>query len=336
MSEFTLSNGNPVLVHTNVYADGTLFATYDTQELHFYLNDWLGTRRVQTDSAGMVEQDGASLPYGDSETCTPLPSGALFTGKENDAETAGGVSPFGTNQGNDYFGARYYNSVAGRWLSPDWSAQVEPVPYAKLDDPQSLNLYAYVFNNPLTGVDLDGHGCDGSTQGFCDPSFRDALLHGASADEVSAAQQAQQQKYDPSKSGPEDPTNPGHPLYKNSVVKKASDKAFMQTMDGQAGNGLAESGFAIALKNGKIAIESWTSSVNGSGKLNQLSIDTSDPDTIAILHTHGNNALPTPSPGDRNPNVQFPDFVRSRSALYVTIPHSASGSPPLNQYIELQ
>jgi len=32
-----------------------------------------------------------------------------------------------------------------------------PVPYAKLDDPQSLNLYAYVGNNPLSRVDLDGH-----------------------------------------------------------------------------------------------------------------------------------------------------------------------------------
>ena len=29
-------------------------------------------------------------------------------------------------------------------MSPDWSAKEEPVPYAKLDDPQSLNLYAYV------------------------------------------------------------------------------------------------------------------------------------------------------------------------------------------------
>jgi hypothetical protein len=45
----------------------------------------------------------------------------------------------------------------GRFLSPDWSAKVEPVPYAKLDDPQSLNLYAYVMNNPLTMVDADGH-----------------------------------------------------------------------------------------------------------------------------------------------------------------------------------
>jgi hypothetical protein len=45
----------------------------------------------------------------------------------------------------------------GRWLSPDWSAKVEPVPYAKLDDPQTLNLYAYLMNSPLGGVDADGH-----------------------------------------------------------------------------------------------------------------------------------------------------------------------------------
>jgi hypothetical protein len=45
----------------------------------------------------------------------------------------------------------------GRFLSPDWSAKEEPVPYAKLDDPQSLNLYVYVYNNPLTRVDADGH-----------------------------------------------------------------------------------------------------------------------------------------------------------------------------------
>jgi hypothetical protein len=48
----------------------------------------------------------------------------------------------------------------GRFLSPDWSAKAEPVPYAKLDDPQSLNLYAYVHNNPLSGVDVDGHESD--------------------------------------------------------------------------------------------------------------------------------------------------------------------------------
>ena len=69
-----------------------------------------------------------------------------YTGKERDQES-----------GNDYFGARYYASSMGRWLSPDWSAKVMPVPYAKLDDPQSLNLYAYAGNNPLSRVDRDGH-----------------------------------------------------------------------------------------------------------------------------------------------------------------------------------
>ncbi len=58
---------------------------------------------------------------------------SIYTGKERDAES-----------GNDYFGARYYASSMGRFMSPDWSAKVMPVPYAKLDNPQSLNLYAYV------------------------------------------------------------------------------------------------------------------------------------------------------------------------------------------------
>ena len=69
-----------------------------------------------------------------------------FTGKERDSES-----------GNDYFGAKYCASAMGRWLSPDWSAKEEPVPYADLEDPRSLNLYLYMQNNPLGGVDADGH-----------------------------------------------------------------------------------------------------------------------------------------------------------------------------------
>jgi RHS repeat-associated protein len=72
----------------------------------------------------------------------------ISTGKERDAES-----------GNDYFGARYYASTMGRWMSPDWSAKSSPVPYATFGDPQSLNLYQYVRNNPLTNRDADGHDC---------------------------------------------------------------------------------------------------------------------------------------------------------------------------------
>ena len=77
----------------------------------------------------------------------------------------------------------------GRWLSPDWSAKEEPVPYAKMDDPQSLNLYAYVGNNPLRGVDHDGH--DFLTT---DPTEMDnSEAETESSQSVADQQQAQQQ-----------------------------------------------------------------------------------------------------------------------------------------------
>src|SRR5437868_2982265 len=62
-----------------------------------------------------------------------------------------------TASGLDYFGARYYYSSLGRWLTPDWSAAPSPVPYADLHDPQSLNLYGYVRNSPISRFDADGH-----------------------------------------------------------------------------------------------------------------------------------------------------------------------------------
>lgn len=77
-----------------------------------------------------------------------------FTGKERDTES-----------GLDYFGARYYASTMGRFMSPDWSAKIEPVPYSKLENPQTLNLYAYVGNNPLSRTDPTGHYvCSGSKE----------------------------------------------------------------------------------------------------------------------------------------------------------------------------
>lgn len=45
----------------------------------------------------------------------------------------------------------------GRFMSPDWSTTPVPIPFADITNPQSLNLYGYVNNNPLSRIDSDGH-----------------------------------------------------------------------------------------------------------------------------------------------------------------------------------
>lgn len=49
----------------------------------------------------------------------------------------------------------------GRFMSPDFNGAddyvLSPVPYADLSNPQTLNLYGYAGNNPLSNVDPDGH-----------------------------------------------------------------------------------------------------------------------------------------------------------------------------------
>jgi RHS repeat-associated protein len=55
------------------------------------------------------------------------------------------------------FGARYYGSSLGRFMTPDWAAKPTAVPYAMFGNPQSLNLYSYVNNNPTTTRNPDGH-----------------------------------------------------------------------------------------------------------------------------------------------------------------------------------
>jgi RHS repeat-associated protein len=76
----------------------------------------------------------AALGYGADSTRQK------FTGKERDAET-----------GLDYFLARYYSSVQGRFTS------VDPLmASASVNEPQSWNRYAYVQNNPCKFIDPTG------------------------------------------------------------------------------------------------------------------------------------------------------------------------------------
>lgn len=113
----------------------------------YYGEDFLGTSRVISTSAGTACYDADFYPFGGERVVTnTCAQNYKFEGKERDTET-----------GNDDFGARYYSSRFGRWLSPDWSSTPAPIPYANLTNPQTLNLYAMSRNNPETFADLDGH-----------------------------------------------------------------------------------------------------------------------------------------------------------------------------------
>jgi RHS repeat-associated protein len=133
-----------------MYAGGKHLATYDggaTGSMYFNATDWLGNERVRTPVTGPIVETCTNLPFGDDLVCTGTETSALhFTGKERDSES-----------GNDYFGARYYSSSSGRWMSPDSDESPEALPYSDLDDPQTIDLYAYVRDSPVSSVDPDGH-----------------------------------------------------------------------------------------------------------------------------------------------------------------------------------
>ncbi|MGA7218825.1 MAG: RHS repeat-associated core domain-containing protein [Candidatus Sulfotelmatobacter sp.] len=134
-----------------IFFGGTRVARRDVSgsAVHYHFSDHLGTHAMVENATGSsCEQDIDYYPYGGVvyDYCGTVQQHYRFTGKERDTES-----------GLDYFGARYYASSMGRWMSPDWSAKEDPVPYAKLDNPQSLNLYGYVLNNPLSQKDDDGH-----------------------------------------------------------------------------------------------------------------------------------------------------------------------------------
>jgi RHS repeat-associated protein len=133
------------VLHSNFFANGQLLATNNGANWYYNLNDWVGTKRVVANMSGSINVEYASLPYGDGQTTVNYygsdDTEHHFTGKERDPES-----------GNDYFGARYYSSNMGRWMSPDPKA-----PSAKtLMNPQKWNKYNYVLNNPLSMFDPDG------------------------------------------------------------------------------------------------------------------------------------------------------------------------------------
>ncbi|MDQ3649588.1 MAG: hypothetical protein M3458_04765 [Acidobacteriota bacterium] len=141
---------------------GTSYLTADT----------LGSPRIITDASGGVKARHDYLPFGE-ELFAGVGGRTIqqgysqfegvrqkFTSKERDDET-----------GLDYFLARYYSSTQGRFTSPDefkggpdelfvlgsGDEEKQALPYADITNPQSLNKYQFVLNNPMRYVDPDGH-----------------------------------------------------------------------------------------------------------------------------------------------------------------------------------
>jgi RHS repeat-associated protein len=114
---------------------------------YFQYRDWTGTERGITDATGASTGVRASLPFGDGAA---MISGGRdstydgFTGLWDGVSSATNHAPY-----------REYWNNAGRWLQPD--------PYDgsyNFSNPQSLNRYSYVGNNPLTFTDPSGQdGC---------------------------------------------------------------------------------------------------------------------------------------------------------------------------------
>jgi len=116
--------------------------TSSPEELYYFFNDDLGSKRVVLNSSGGVVEKIKYSAFGE------LKSGgresALFTGKQLDAT------------GLYYFNARYYDPITKRFITQDPSKQ-------------GSGWYTYCNNNPINLVDPDGKETSKITIRFTHP-----------------------------------------------------------------------------------------------------------------------------------------------------------------------
>ncbi|MBI3242659.1 MAG: RHS repeat-associated core domain-containing protein [Chloroflexi bacterium] len=123
--------------------------------LYYSLKDHLGSASVLLDSSGNLVTNGEQryYPFGESRIVSAdLKTNHLFTGQLSMGTELGGIYSYG---------ARFYSAKLGRFLSAD---TIVPEP----GDPQALNRFSYVKNNPLKYTDPTGHtyaDCDTFAEG---------------------------------------------------------------------------------------------------------------------------------------------------------------------------
>ena len=128
-----------------VWAGSTRIATIASNgTVNYWHGDHLGSSSVITDSTGNKVETITYYPFGGTRSNTSPSIPAIdvpykYTGKELDAST-----------GLYYYEARYYDATLARFISADTVV-------ANPRNPQSLNRYSYVENNPLRYTDPTGH-----------------------------------------------------------------------------------------------------------------------------------------------------------------------------------
>ena len=158
MNQFVRKVATPFITAIYLFAvllNGIPFAyAEETEKTYYLLNDHLGNIDVVLDEDGNVVERRDYLPYGDERITAKKPNAPStdygFTGKEKDDET-----------GLNYYGARYYDSTTGRFISHDpLLLRIDQMSAEErnqfLSDPQNLNAYTYAKNNPIKYVDPDG------------------------------------------------------------------------------------------------------------------------------------------------------------------------------------
>lgn len=129
------------LIREFIYFNGGRVARRESNgTVYYFFSDRLGTARVMTNATGVTQQEPTYYPFGGEQRqiVNTVDNRYKFTGMERDGQT-----------GLDHTQYREYSPMLARWLSPD------PI-CANCYDPQNLNRYSYVRNDPVNLVDPDG------------------------------------------------------------------------------------------------------------------------------------------------------------------------------------
>ncbi|MGC2214120.1 MAG: RHS repeat-associated core domain-containing protein [Silvibacterium sp.] len=129
---------------------------------YFEHQDWLNTTRMRTDYEGNIAGTFTSLPFGDGSSSTLNKAAA---GQDN---THFADLDLDNETNTDHATFRQYGNIQGRWMSPDhYSGSYDS------SNPQSMDRYSYVLNDPLVYVDPDGTSQTQCGTNYCitpDPS----------------------------------------------------------------------------------------------------------------------------------------------------------------------